>query len=51
MHDVIMDILSSSFYSDERVKSMIPAIEEELGSGTITSWQAAERLLDKYFKK
>lgn len=51
MHDAIVDSLSSSFYSDERVKSMIPVIEEELGSGTITSWQAAERLLDKYFKK
>lgn len=51
MHDVIIDSLSSSFYNNEGVKALIPALEKELGKGTITSYQAAESMLDKYFKK
>ena len=51
MHDVITDSLGSLFYSDERVKALIPVLEKELGEGSVTSYRAAEILLDKYFKK
>ncbi|MBK7479025.1 MAG: methylmalonyl Co-A mutase-associated GTPase MeaB [Bacteroidales bacterium] len=51
MHDVITDSLGSLFYSDERVKALIPVLEKELGKGSVTSYRAAEILLDKYFKK
>ncbi len=51
MHDVITDSLGSLFYSDERVKALIPVLEKELGKGLVTSYRAAEILLDKYFKK
>jgi len=51
MYDVITESLGSSFYSDERVKALIPALEKDLGNGSITSYRAAEILLDKYFKK
>jgi len=50
MHDVIIDSLGASFYSDEGVKALIPGVEKELANGTITSYRAAEILLDKYFK-
>ncbi len=51
MHDVILEILGSSFYRDEGIKSLIPSVEKDLGNGIITSYRAAEILLDKYFKK
>lgn len=51
MHDVILEILGSSFYGDEGIKSLIPSVEKDLGNGIITSYRAAEILLDKYFKK
>lgn len=51
MHDVINESLASSFYNDERIKALIPAVEKDLGNGTITSYRAAEILLDKYFRK
>lgn len=50
MHDVIIDSLGASFYSDEGVEALIPGVEKELADGTITSYRAAEILLDKYFK-
>ena len=51
MQDVILDSLSSSFYGDDRIKALIPEIEKELGKGALTSYRAAEILLDKYFSK
>ena len=35
----------------EKVKALIPVLEKELGKGSVTSYRAAEILLDKYFKK
>jgi len=51
MHNTISEYLSSSFYSHPEVKTLLPVIERHLHEGTITSYKAAIRLLDKYFKK
>jgi LAO/AO transport system kinase len=51
MHDTVSEYLSSSFYNDEEVKSLLPELEKELYQGTITSYTAAINLLNKYFKK
>ncbi len=51
MHDTISEYLNNSFYNDEKVKLLRPELERQLYQGTITSYKAALRLLDKYFKK
>ncbi len=51
MDCTIQEYLYNSFYNDEEVKLLKPQIESQLYDGTITSYQAAVRLLDKYNKK
>jgi len=51
MHDTVSEYLSSSFYNHEEVKALLPGLERELYSGTITSYKAALTLLNKYFDK
>jgi LAO/AO transport system kinase len=51
MHDTISEYLNQSFYNQPDVKSLAPVIEKQLHEGTITSYKAALKLLDKYFKK
>jgi LAO/AO transport system kinase len=50
MHNTIVDSLNNSFYSDDQVKTMLPELERQLHEGTVTSYKAALKLLDKYFK-
>jgi LAO/AO transport system kinase len=50
MHDMISGYLNNSFYNHRQVKSLMPELEKELYKGTITSYQAALSLLNKYFK-
>jgi len=49
MHNTIIDSLKNSFYADSEVKTMLPEIERQLHEGTVTSYKAAIKLLDKYF--
>lgn len=51
MHSTIIENLNSSFYNNEDVKLMKPALERELSEGKITSYKAALILLDKYFSR
>jgi LAO/AO transport system kinase len=51
MHDTISEYLSNSFYNDEKIRLLRPELERQLYQGTITSYKAALRLLDNYFKK
>jgi hypothetical protein len=51
MHDTINESLSNSFYNHNQVKMVLPELERNLYNGTITSYKAALKLLDKYFKK
>jgi LAO/AO transport system kinase len=51
MYDTISEYLSNSFYNDDKVKLLRPELERQLYQGTITSYKAALRLLDNYFKK
>lgn len=51
MHNTIYEYLNNSFYNNKAVKEMIPEIEKQLNEGTITSYKAALKLLDRYFKK
>jgi len=51
MHNTIIEYLNNSFYNHRVVKSLLPETERQLHEGSITSYKAAIRLLDKYFKK
>jgi LAO/AO transport system kinase len=51
MDSMIIDYLNSAFYNQEGVKQMRPEVEQQLHEGKITSYKAAIKLLDKYFKR
>jgi LAO/AO transport system kinase len=51
MHSTILEYLNNSFYSSKDVRTLVPEIEKQLYDGTITSYKAAIKLLEKYFKK
>lgn len=51
MNDTIMEYLRNSFMNHEEILKLRPELEKQLHSGTITSYKAAQTLLDKYFKK
>ena len=51
MHNTIIEYLNKSFYNNKEVKLLVPDIERQLHEGTITSYKAAIKLLDKYFKR
>jgi LAO/AO transport system kinase len=51
MHNTILDNLKNSFYSHSDVKIMMDSIERQLHDGTITSYKAALKLLEKYFER
>jgi LAO/AO transport system kinase len=49
MHNNITEYLRNSFYNHDDVKDMLPAFEKQLHEGTITSYKAAMKILEKYF--
>ncbi len=51
MHHTILDYLNNSFYNHEEVKMLLPEMEQQLYDGSITSYNAALKLLDKYFMR
>ena len=51
MDSMISDFLSNAFYNQEDIKQMRPQIEQLLYDGKITSYKAAVKLLDKYYKR
>ena len=51
MHSTILDYLNSSFYNLDDVKMLLPEMERQLHDGAITSYNAALKLLEKYFKR
>jgi LAO/AO transport system kinase len=51
MHSTIIEYLNNSFYNHEGVKLLKPELERQLFEGGITSYKAANILLDKYFRR
>lgn len=51
MDNTIREFLKHSFYNNKHVRQARPEIEKQLSEGLITSYTAALKLLDKYFKK
>ena len=51
MHDNIAEVLQTSFYTNTEILKLMPDLERQLLNGTITSYKAACKLLDEYFKK
>ncbi|HNR41625.1 MAG TPA: methylmalonyl Co-A mutase-associated GTPase MeaB [Bacteroidales bacterium] len=51
MHAIISESLTSSFYSDKKIKPLLKSLEKQLYEGKITSHNAAFALLDKYHIK
>ncbi|HUS86082.1 MAG TPA: methylmalonyl Co-A mutase-associated GTPase MeaB [Bacteroidales bacterium] len=50
MHESIADNLKKSFYTDPDVVRLLPQLERKLLEGNITSYRAASKMLNKYFK-
>lgn len=48
MHDTINEYLNNSFYSNDEVRLLKPLLEQQLIEGKLTSFQAANILIDKY---
>jgi LAO/AO transport system kinase len=51
MHDTIIDQLKNSFYSNDEISRMISDLESQLRKGEITSYKAAWKMLEKYFRR
>lgn len=51
MHETIAESLKSSFYNHKDIEQMLPEFEAQLQKGMITSYTAACKLLNKYFKR
>ncbi len=51
MHSTIVEQLHNSFYDNYDVRHYRAETEQQLADGKITSYKAASRLLDKYFKR
>lgn len=49
MHNMIIESLNNSFYGNAEVGRLLPVLEKKLYEGSITSYKAAQELLDKYF--
>ena len=50
MHETVVDCLKSSFYNNEEIAGMLPDLERNVQDGMITSYTAACKLLNNYFK-
>lgn len=50
MYQTINEQLKNSFYSDEKIKSLLKTYENEVLSSKKSSFQAAGQLLEQYFK-
>lgn len=51
MDNTINEFLRTSFYNNSDVNIIRPEIEKQLSEGNITSYKAAQILLDKYFNR
>jgi LAO/AO transport system kinase len=51
MHNTIIEYLNTTFYNHEEIRMLRPELEKQLYEGRITSYNAAIKLLDKYFKR
>ena len=50
MYDMINETLKSDFYADQYVSDQFAKVEQELLQQRISSYAAAQKLLDSYFK-
>lgn len=48
MHDTIMEYLRDSFYNNQHIASILPAVEQKLKENRISSYRAATEIIDKY---
>jgi LAO/AO transport system kinase len=51
MHETIIDCLKGSFYNHDEIEKLLPELECQLRLGEITSYTAACKLLNKYFRR
>ncbi|MEI7594467.1 MAG: methylmalonyl Co-A mutase-associated GTPase MeaB [Bacteroidota bacterium] len=50
MFETINEMLKVSFYSDKEIEKLIPEVTKELLENKISSYVAANKLMDKYYK-
>jgi len=51
MDDDINEFLRNAFYSDEKIKKLMPELKIKLQNGEITSYKAAKMLIDSHFNR
>lgn len=51
LHETITDFLVSNFYNNQKIKSHLKKLEQDIKQGKTTSFAAADVLLDIYFSK
>lgn len=51
MYETINEHLKNSFYQDEHIMNMLENAEKSVQSGKVTSFVAAQKLLDAYFNR
>lgn len=51
MYEMINEVILKRFYNEPKVSLLFPSIEKDLLEQKITSYHAAEKLLDIYFKE
>jgi LAO/AO transport system kinase len=50
MHESILQHLKDMFYHHQKIKDLLPELEEELTAGKISSFKAAKLLLEKFME-
>jgi LAO/AO transport system kinase len=51
MYETINEKLKTHFYQEQAIKSQLNGIEQRVLNGEVSSFQAAQTLLDQYYKK
>ena len=51
MDDMINEFLRNAFYSDTKIKNLMPELKIKLQNGELTSYKAAKILIDNHFNK
>ena len=50
MLETINDFLKDNFYSNKNITALIPKIQKEILEDKLSSYMAAQKLLDAYYK-
>jgi len=50
LYETINAEIKTRFYADEAVKRQLKTLEQQVLEGTLSSFEAAKRMMDKYYR-